>query len=95
MSAITVKVVLFPQRSVTPGQQAREAPSLQIATSTEKTVADLMAAVEAAPGPAADTILLSFDGADLWDGAATLASLGVADGAAVEANVHPDFRGCG
>ena len=46
MSAITIKVVLFPQRSVTPGQQAREAPSLQIATSAEKTVAALEASGE-------------------------------------------------
>ena len=95
MATITVHVELFPQRCVTPGQPVTKAKTVAVAVSSTATVRDAMAALEALPGPDAESILLARDGEDLWDLDATLASLGVGDGAALAANVHPDFRGCG
>ena len=92
---MTLRIQLFPQRCVTPGQPVAAPKTVAVAVRATATVRDAMAALEALPGPDAESILLARDGDDLWDLAAPLASLGIGDGATLAANVHPDFRGCG
>ena len=80
---------------MTPGSSPRPAPVVELDVDSSATVGAVMRLLEAKPGPPADTVLFSYNNEDLWDLDTTLGEVGIADGACLDCNVHPDFRGCG